>query len=367
MKFPQDPLWPGTWRGSLAWVGGSRRRFYDKDVLRLGTWLVGGRRWTVTPATLRRIVINFQRARSRGIRIPVVWNHSRDARDKLGEIVRLYVSGPTLRARFWAAGEGNVVRLENAASEVSVEVAEGWLDGRGRRYDLFLTHLAIVNHPVVSRQGPLVRLSLSQWKHELEPSKGAVCMTQAVSGETQVDLDLAEPSEIVEAINQIVSALGISWTLAKDTTLATLAQRLRELRDQVDALVGADLDPSVVAASLEDSTAEELRERLAQTSRQLALERRRSQEERATQFEAAVHRLIGEGKLAVADKPALLETGRSVNYALSLLAPFERIARGAVVPIQSQSRRFATAKPQVLGRAPFDDERAREIAKDYKR
>lgn len=330
-------------------------------------WLVGGRRWTVTPSTFRRLVVNFQRARAQGIRIPVVWNHSRDARDKLGEIVRLYVSGSMLRARFWAAGEDNVKRLENVAQEVSVEVAEGWLDGRGRRYDIFLTHLAIVNHPVVSRQGPLVRLSLSNRNHELQSSKGDVRMSAATLDppEDQVTAESTPPAEIITAINQIVSALGVSLTLAKDTTLATLAERLRGLRDQIDALVGADADPSVISASLEESTAEELRDRLAQTTRQLALERRRTQEERATQFEAAVNRLIGEGKLTVADKPGLLETGRSVNYALSILTPFDRIARGAAVPVQSQSNRLATAKAPALAGRSFDDERTQEIVKDY--
>jgi hypothetical protein len=344
-----------------------RRSFFDKDVLRVGRWNVGGRFWNVSRRTLTRLVLNFQRAREHGLRIPVVWNHSRDARDKIGEVVRLYVAGDTLRAVFWAALPEDVQRLQASSIEMSVEVAEPWVDGSGRVYDLFLTHLAVVNHPVVPAQGPLcgwtppahIRLSLTH-----DQGDTAVNDAESAASSERPEFDARE---IVQLVNEIVSALGASFSIPADAPPESLAERLRELRDRIDALVSADEPPALAVASLDaEPTVESLQARLAQVTRRLAIERDRQRRERAADFEAALDRLIDEGRLAAADRPALLESGRVAAYALSLLAPYQRIPLGAAAPTRPLARGSATARaPETGRRVAVDQRRAAQIAADF--
>lgn len=344
-----------------------RRPFFDKDVLRIGCWNVGGRFWSVTRRTLARLVLNFQRARERGLRVPVVWNHSRDARDKIGEVVRLYVAGDALRAVFWAALPEDVQRLEASSIEMSVEVAEPWIDGAGRVYDLFLTHLAVVNHPVVPAQGPLRRWKpTSDIRLSLTPGQGDPNVNPEESAAPS-ETSALDAREIAQLVNEIVSALGASFSIPADAPPESLAERLRELRDRIDALVSADGPPALAAASLDvEPTVESLQARLAQVTRSLAIERDRQRRERAADFESALDRLIGEGRLAAADKAALLESGRAAEFALSLLAPFQRIPLGAAAPTRPLARGSATARPPETGRrVAVDERRAAQIAADF--
>ncbi len=174
----------------------------------------GGRDWPVDLWTLRRLVINFQRARDRGVRIPVVWNHSEDARDKIGEVVRLYLAGQTLRARFWATATSDADRMEESASQVSVEVVEDWVDGKGRQYDLFLSHLAIVTHPVVHPQGPVYRLGM-QGSNQNQQGANSMSEERASADAAVAEEPVAEMEAMVRGIvgliNQIVDSLGASF------------------------------------------------------------------------------------------------------------------------------------------------------------
>lgn len=140
----------------------TRRVYYEKDVLRPGNWETDGGSWNVTPKTLKRLVRNFNLTKRRGIKIPVVWNHSRDARDQIGEISKLYIRNGILLALFWAKDPDDVKKLGQTVSEVSVEASEDWVDGKGNEYDIAITHLGVVNLPVVGSQGNFKRLRLAQ-------------------------------------------------------------------------------------------------------------------------------------------------------------------------------------------------------------
>ncbi|MBX9652080.1 phage protease, partial [bacterium] len=314
-----------------------KRQLFDKDVLRTGRWMVGDRCWDVTAALLRRLVQNFQLARSRGVRIPVVWNHSNDARDKIGEVVRLYVVGDTLRARFWAAIPEDIRRLNLTSDEASVEVAEPWNDGSGRRYDSFLTHVAIVNHPVVLNQGPIYRLQLSQATRQHEQGES---MTRNDSPEAHHAVD-GTPSSfdmatIVQLINEMMGALGTSYQLAEDTDESNFESRLRDLRDRIDAVV-SDHDPSP-DQSADTPVSASLQQQLDSVTRQLANHRHLLNQEREQAFGRAMDRLITEGRLTPADRESLLEAARPAGYSLSLLGPFERMPAGGVIPTSPAAR-----------------------------
>lgn len=342
-----------------------KRQLFDKDVLRTGRWMVGDRCWDVTAALLRRLVQNFQLARPRGVRIPVVWNHSNDARDKIGEVVRLYVVGDTLRARFWAAIPEDIRRLDLTSDEASVEVAEPWRDGSGRSYDSFLTHVAIVNHPVVMNQGPIYRLQLSQAKQQQDQGE---IMTQSDTtnahnaGEgTDSIFDMAV---IVQLINEMMGALGTSYQLAEDTDESNFESRLRDLRDRIDAVVSENDPPSDQTPDAPVSAS--LQRQLDNVTRQLANHRNLLIQEREQAFGRAMNRLIAEGRLTPADREALLEAARPAGYSLSLLGPFERMPVGGMIPTSATARRNAHSRAPSIGKSksPSED-RLREIVRSY--
>ena len=346
----------------------AKRQLFDKDVLRTGQWMVAGRAWDVTLQLLRRLVQNFQLAQQMGVRVPVVWNHSNDARDKIGEVVRLYLTGETLRARFWAAVPEDIRRLNLTSDEASVEVAEPWTDGAGRRYDLFLTHVAIVNHPVVTDQGPIYRLQLEYPRRSENP--GDEPMNESGANSTAADAaqdeEMLDVDAIVAIINEMVDALGTSYRLPDGTDSSNLLERLRALRDQIDAVVSEDTSPDTATAEEDIKVSASLQQQLDHVTRQLANERRQMGQEREHAFAGAVDRLIGEGRLTPADKESLLEAARPAGYSLSLLSPFERMPAGAVVPTSPASRRSANAKAPRVGRNhALSEDRVREIVRSY--
>ena len=333
--------------GSLDRPGARDRRLFDKDILKVGQWRVGDRDWPVDLWTLRRLVINFQRARDRGVRVPVVWNHSGDARDKIGEVVRLYLSGETLPARFWATGKGDAERIEESASQVSVEVVEDWVDGKGRQYDLFLSHLAIVTHPVVHPQEPVYRLSM---RVSNQSQQGVNPMSEE---QVPVDTDIAEEpvmemealvASVVELVNQIVDALGASLRLEDGSTAENLVERLQSLRDQAEALAAT--------SDSDDATS---------PPKRLSIEDHRREET----FNRELDRLIGEGRLLPSERDGLVDAARPSCFSLALLKPFARLAARSAAPMDSRSRRHASRGPRpdasVLPR-----EKVTEIVKGFR-
>ncbi|NDF13178.1 MAG: hypothetical protein EB060_10260, partial [Proteobacteria bacterium] len=133
------------------------RRSYRKDILRVGHWRVGQDDWHVTKDTLQEIAKNFESGRSRRLDCPVVWNHSNDVRDRIGMVESVAVEGDTLVANF-SIPEGVDESLLVNSGGVSVEVRENFCDGLGNSYPIMLTHVGIVNHPVVPGQGEFKRL-----------------------------------------------------------------------------------------------------------------------------------------------------------------------------------------------------------------
>lgn len=132
---------------------------FEKDILRSGKWTVDGESWEVTPATLAQIVRNFNLGKERGLDCPVVWNHSQDVRDRTGIVEKLFIRGETLVGQFSLSNPDTESQVINSGG-VSVEIREPFIDGLGNEYDLMLTHLGIVSHPVIPNQGPFKRLSL---------------------------------------------------------------------------------------------------------------------------------------------------------------------------------------------------------------
>lgn len=125
---------------------------YRKEVLKVGTWLIGEEEWNVDEETLEDLVKNFRLAKERGVEMPVVWNHSKDARDTIALIEDLHKDGEKLFVLFEAERQEDIERIGTSIKEVSPEVLSPWRDGLGNEYSIMLTHMGLVNHPVVAGQ-----------------------------------------------------------------------------------------------------------------------------------------------------------------------------------------------------------------------
>ena len=151
---------------------------------------------------------------------------------------------------------------------------------------------------------------------------------------------------IKSSINRLLDAAGCSCLLPEETTVENLAENLEAIGEQLSHTMG------------------ELRLQLEQLTEQIEQERQAARDKDRQVFEAALDRLSTEGKIAPADKPAILEVGEPAGYSLSLLAPFEKIPVGAAVPVVRIARTGADASPPSPGgRAPMTPDRAAEIAR----
>lgn len=329
---------------------------FEKDVLAVGDWLVAGRNWRVTPYILRTLAREAVRARRAGARVPLVWNHSSDARDKLGEVDQFLVRGDALVARGWVAKGIAARALADRRHEVSVEVRRGWRDGSGRVYPLLITHVGVVLHPVISGQ--------------------ANFRNQLTNGGNPMSHDSREPSVLSLSTPDVLQRLS--------GLLRRLLQRaignvdlpdglgLDDLIDRVETALresGENDAPTVGDAPPTDPEGvRQLWLAYEATRGELDQERERTSLARQSAFCQQLDRLIGEGRLAPADRPGLLVSAAATGYQLSLLTPFERIPAGAAIPLRRVAARHATPEPpRVKEDGPMNAARAKDIARDYRR
>lgn len=360
-----------------------RPAWFVKDVLRVGRWHVGPHVLFITPRILNGLVGNFRLAKARGVRIPVVWNHSDDARDQVGWIDDLFVRGPELMARFWAAQPADVARIGRANQETSVELVRDFADGLGRRYGLMLAHLGIVQHPVVPRQRPFVRLSLHTSKGARFAMNNAnIPPIEASATDPAKKLKPGDIAKIVATVNRILQALGSLLLLPDDTKEKELTERLDSIASQLGPEPQPDEVPadSFAADSAADNSAADselspgdidaevaqLRLQLSQSRQQLRAERQRGEQERQRLFVGSLDRMVEQGRLTPADRGGVYEAGRSAGFALSLLTPFERIAPGSAFPTDRIASRHAHSnEPSVRPGATMSDERAKQLARCF--
>lgn len=346
----------------------SRRWPFVKDVLVVGEHHVGGRAWRVERRTLDRLAANFASARRRGLRFPVVWDHSTSAKDQLGEVTQLRVRGDELVARGWL--DRPAESLADKGCEVSVEVHEPFFDGRGRRYDMMLTHLAVVTHPVVAGLRPFAASPHPCAESPSFKFRGAVPMTESHASavtEAPRDRDVAPSSfagpRLTLELNRLLSAAGSNESLPDGETAA-------EILPMLYAILARLFGPSTPAANdgPESETRRLALELDAARTELEALRSERDRERRAAFFQA-LDRLVAEGRVAPADREAIASACESAGWRLSLLAPFERIPAGSAAPMKPVARRFARPDPPRPGdpEEPMSPDRASEIARRFRR
>lgn len=350
-----------------------------KDLLRVGTWHAPAGTFHATTKLLDTLVTQFALARARGIKIPVVWNHSHDSRDRLGTVLELFREGQTLWGVLSVPEAATARKLSLDSHEVSVEVQDNWRDGMGNLYPSMLTHVGVVTLPVVPGQQRFTHLSLRRgdttMTHDSSaaPTKITRLATEGGDGSGYPTVDDTAATWIVERVNQLLSAPSMSMHLPEDTTGANLCERLDFIAQQITT---PEPEPSEAPMSGETVTdmskaagtgeLQQLRLQVSELTRQLSLERSASEAAQKAAFVGKLDGAIKRGKLLPAHRAGLLEAGATAKYALSLLAHLDDLPDHGVFPGGTgASAKSASADAPVPAGAtgPMTAERAKEIVK----
>ncbi len=261
----------------------------------------------VTRATLEQLVKNFRSARSAGNRIPWIWNHDGKAQDRIGDLVDLQIRGQTLVGQLQVLDESAKLSFGNQPGEltfqeVSIEITEHWVDGKGNQYPLAITHVANVLNPVVPNQKPFRR----------------VFANSAVVGNTpSADPQTSEQTELARLVRRLNRMFN--------TQLPESVKSLRELNARLLLGPTNGADGKVAARSTPTQQFQ-----LDDAGRQAKY-----------QFAQAIDKLIVDNRLTPAEGKELMRTANQYQiYELALLKPYQRL--GSAMPNYSIEQLLAS-------------------------
>ena len=316
-----------------------------KDVLRTGRWMAGvnddgsPRWWIVTRPVLQQIEDCFDAARRAGNAFNLCWGHGDphtrlvDSRDAIAPLDQVFLEGNTLWATVyvdaWTAAD-----LRQAARQVSVRVVENWQDGAGRSYALALLHVAIVDLPVLTGQGPFLDLA-----HASPSLKGKVTMdfetqrrlwTRALAA-----LGLTLPDDLTEETLPVVV----------DALLASLDEE-QQPPDATGAAQAATLPPDRGASAAGSTDLGPLLSGIGEQIRDLSqrIDLMRTDDARS-RFTSRLQDLAQAGRINARAVTSLAQTGAAHGWDLSLLAPFEDVQ---MIDLGRRGERLATGAPPLV-------------------
>lgn len=366
------------------------RVFFEKDILSCGTWEGGDcPRWNVTTDVLDGIVNSFRLQKSRGIRIPLVYEHANQARDRVGEIDELWRDNCRLMARCWAAKEDDVRHLQQVSPEVSVGVEENWKDGEGNVYPIAIEHVAIVNNPVCHGQGPFRRLSLKQSSTEGKTMKekfvkrtirrlladgGVVTETADVAVEDTTPQDGDTTIAVTEVVSMIGKYFGVD--LPKDVDTAKELRLVLETmmsgspdesesdatQEMVESMPVDSMSPAMLKLSLNT-----LRKRYSALNKEVATRRELDLSRAKDEYSEVLDEACTSGAITAAVREELMEVGKSVGYKLSLVNHLKNAQPGQSLQMGSKTRHLRNGKaPEMQGqKQPPSNERIQEVLKNW--
>lgn len=308
---------------------------FEKEVLRVGRWVHPAGKFVleVTRERLARWAKAFRRMVEKGVRVPVPYGHSYDARDNAGFVSDMRVEEDRLVAVLDIPREEDAARIGATATDVSVSINPDYVDGEGERYGEVIEHVAITNYPVVSGQENFVPLA-----REGDGETEVVRLEMERAGEAAAEGAVAESEESVGAEDTTTAEFGAKENaLATDAAEADALQMARAEREALSARVEA----------LEEERVEREVESLVMSGRV------------PPAVEGHVRRL-----LAVTGRVQLGADGEATSPAEELRAILGALPARAWVPLAA---RAAEARPVERRSAELSDERARELGRENAR
>lgn len=196
--------WPATVNDLPAF-------YYWRQSIRDGRYIHPRRKWelSVDADRRQRWEAAFVQMREAGIAIPIVADHSAEARQTLGYVVDIRQQGPWLEELHQYLGESaRDIALRN---KVSVGIDPDYIDSAGNHYGEAICHSAIVAQPIVGGQGDALAASHDTGETLLlaiaiESADSSEQEYQLGRGDVAVDTD-AELKRSAERESEMLDAL----------------------------------------------------------------------------------------------------------------------------------------------------------------
>lgn len=310
----------------------------------------GRESWPVTLQTLHTLRDNFYKAKQLGIQPTLQWDHSNSAKDRICTIEDLEIEGDKLYAIFEPDLDEDLKRLDGPCREFSVQLHEPFRDGLGNTYDAFITHVGVVNLPVVPGQEPVTRLSLISGE---QPMKTKVRNMATGEGEGDGgDNTMISVKDVVAMLREAGKAVPDEVKTADELKLAWKV---------LNPSAAPEEKPSEEAPSIEEVPvvqASLIRENAALKAKIASFEALQE-----STYRAEVEQLVVQGSLLATDRENLIAFGKNNSWNLSTLDPFKRLKAGSAVKTTSKVRQLSLGGQTPEETAEQRKERARAAFK----
>ncbi len=142
---------------------GQPTRRYKKDIIHTGHYEHPKEDWEldVTPNRMDKWIDTFHKMKANGVDVEIVRDHSDKAGDVAGYTVDVFREGDTLYAIPEMIGQDSI-DLAERVKNVSVLIDKNFIDGTGTHYGEAITHISIVQSPVVPGQEKFLPIAASR-------------------------------------------------------------------------------------------------------------------------------------------------------------------------------------------------------------
>jgi len=227
------------------------RKRFKKDIMRVGVYTHPIEGWTIDVTTERmdRWIANFKAMRKAGIDVEVCVDHDLSAEAVRGYVVDMFREGDTLYATHEMIGEKGI-ELAQTVRNVSFCLDTDYHDSEGRAYGEAITHCAIVQQPVIPRQGEFEPLAASKKTNAGLPY--IVLHYDRTDNKGTAIMDNAMTDELLEVIREL---LGSGDDLTKENALSRLKERFTAAAAEKEQLTKQIADLQGEIESLKASAA----------------------------------------------------------------------------------------------------------------
>lgn len=323
-----------------------------KDVLRVGRWVKGNRVLEVTRDVLHKAKDSFTKFLANGNRVPWIWDHD-GTPGRVGDVVGADVNGDVLQFTCAVLSDKHKSEFgekpgDETWHEVSVEIHPTFKDGAGVEYPYCITHLANVLNPVVTNQGPFLRLALG----DSTVAKADDAPIEDGSNTFTVD----EVKEMLAKAGYVVPEEAVTKGEVSVAFIAMVGSESEPEAESEPPAAPSDEVPAAIDG--EPMQMSLLQSKLAAVEAELL----NTKKER---FEAEIQKHIARGAMHPTDAAIYTKAGEQAAFQLSLLDPIKQRRDSEVVPMTQRGRVGVSSQPPAVAgvRKPMDKNRAKEIVK----
>jgi hypothetical protein len=250
--------------GSPTKVGdGPLTQRFLKPVICLGSFIHPKHGWKldVDENRLNTYVKNFAAMKSNGVPVKLTKDHKRTSDAVVGDAIELTREGDWLNAIVEVSGEKNIELCETN-KDVSIEVDEGMVDGKGNRYGECITAISVVRNPIVPGQTGFKRIAaghddddgerplylFSTGEPDMKPIFAAIASLAAVVGLSNIKASGLNEDNAADALGNIQQKFTAQGEEIQDLTRKlSLAEEEHEPDTKYLSLAGKSMEKEIDA------------------------------------------------------------------------------------------------------------------------